>query len=345
MVRDVAIRTLAAACLLVTPVTAAAQEASREVFPRSSGSGFATIQGRVLPARGERFLPDGITVTLTSQRRDFIRVKAPDAGGGFEFDTLAEGNYTLRVESSHHTPVEQSLVVAGSLRGEVVTVSIPLVRSREAWTAAPPRSMSSTVSAQLLSAPRKALQELQKADAASRRQDYRKAESHLRKALEIQPDLPEAYTNLGVQYIHLRKWNEAARCLRRAIELNANDALAHANLGVVYYQEGVLQEALRSLQHSNELQPGAYGTLLFLAETQCRMGDYIQARDLFRLAYTVNPEKAETLLRAADCEIKLMLYGSAAQSLREFIEAAPQDLRVEGVRSLLASLEARRANP
>ncbi len=320
--------------------TAPAQEPVRSLIQISPNGGFASIQGYVLPAAGERYLPTRITVTLTSQKRDQVQIRLADSGGGFMFDSLGHGGYTLKVDCPGRPPVEQSVIVAGSLRGEVVTVSIPLP-AREGAPAGNRKPHGGRVSAQLLSAPRKVLRELEQADQASRRNDHAAAVRHLQKAVELSPGLPEAHVNLGVQYIHLKKWDAAAASLQRAIGLNPGDPLAHGNLGAVYLQEGVMPEALRSLKTAYELDPYEFMTVCLLAESYRIVGDLLAAGEYFRKASALRPGNPDVLLRAAESEIVLMLYDRAAATLREFVDTFPDDSRAAGVRSLIARLQAK----
>jgi Flp pilus assembly protein TadD len=329
----------AAIAILVLPA-AFAQEPVRSLIQIDPDRGFASIQGFVLPAPGERYLPGRITVTLTSQKRDRVQVRTADPAGGFIFDSLGHGNYILKVDCLGRPSVEQSVIVAGSLRGEVVTVSIALP-SAEGAAAENRRPPGGRVSAQLLSAPRKVLRELEKADQASRRDDHAAAVRHLQKAVELSPGLPEAHINLGVQYIHLQKWDAAAASFRRAIGLNPGDPLAHGNLGAVYLHEGVIMEALRSLKTAYDLDPYEFKTVCLLAESYRIVGDFLAASEHFLRASALRPGDPDVLLRAADSEIQVMLYADAAAILRKFVETFPDDGRAAGVRSLIARLQGR----
>jgi Flp pilus assembly protein TadD len=325
--------------ILVLPA-ALAQEPVRSLIQINPNGGFASVQGYVLPAPGERYLPGRITITLISQKRDQVQVRMADAGGGFMFDYLGHGNYTVRVDCPGRPPVEQSVIVAGSLRGEVITVSVPLP-AREGTPERKPGTPGKRVSAQLLSAPRKVLRELEKADQASRRNDHADAIRHLQKTVEMSPGLPEAYTNLGVQYIHLKKWDSAAASLQKAIDLNPEDPLAHGNLGAVYLHEGVMMEAVRSLKTAYDLDPREFATLCLLAESYRIVGDFLAASEHFRKAFVLRPGNADVLLRAADSEIQVMSYDAAAAILCEFVASFPDDGRAAGARSLIAHLQAK----
>lgn len=58
------------------------------------------------------------------------------------------------------------------------------------------------------------------------------AERHLRQALEMDPRLPDALTNLGSVLLRQERYEESAEFSRRAVESNADFAMAHNNLAL-----------------------------------------------------------------------------------------------------------------
>ena len=62
-----------------------------------------------------------------------------------------------------------------------------------------------------------------------RDKNIKKAELYVKKAIELNPDFPDAYSNLWVIYRHLGKKKEALECCNKAIALNPNSAIALFN--------------------------------------------------------------------------------------------------------------------
>ncbi len=52
---------------------------------------------------------------------------------------------------------------------------------------------------------------------------------------ELKPENPDAYYNIGVGYLQLKKYDEAIKPLQRVIELKPDYARAHYNLALAYY--------------------------------------------------------------------------------------------------------------
>jgi TolB-like protein/DNA-binding winged helix-turn-helix (wHTH) protein/Flp pilus assembly protein TadD len=78
------------------------------------------------------------------------------------------------------------------------------------------------------------------------------------KALELAPQLGEAYASLGhikVQYEH--DWAGAEQAYRRAIELNPNYAPAHQMFGIYLSLSGRFDEGLEEVRNAQALEPSS----------------------------------------------------------------------------------------
>jgi TolB-like protein/Flp pilus assembly protein TadD len=75
------------------------------------------------------------------------------------------------------------------------------------------------------------------------------------KALELDPDLPEAHDLLGYAYTSQWRWAEAEAEFRRALDLNPNDADAHSGLADWLLCHARLEEALAWDRRARELDP------------------------------------------------------------------------------------------
>jgi TolB-like protein/Tfp pilus assembly protein PilF len=79
--------------------------------------------------------------------------------------------------------------------------------------------------------------------------------SAARKALELEPDLAEAYFLLANVHQEQWHWDDAEAEYRRALELNPNDADAHAGLALWLLCQGRTDEAVAWAQRGRELDP------------------------------------------------------------------------------------------
>jgi len=82
-----------------------------------------------------------------------------------------------------------------------------------------------------------------------------KAISAVQKALQLDPELPEAYVVLADLHQTQWHWSDAEAEYRRALVLNPNDARAHAGLADWLLCQGRTEEALNWARRARELDP------------------------------------------------------------------------------------------
>ena len=88
------------------------------------------------------------------------------------------------------------------------------------------------------------------------KEDPARAETFFREAIRIQPEYPQALTNLAVLLSEMNRTEEAAFNFERAIRLRPNYALAHLNYGVMLrnlgHVDAAIQHARRAAGTSDE---------------------------------------------------------------------------------------------
>jgi len=87
-----------------------------------------------------------------------------------------------------------------------------------------------------------------------------KASGALEKALQLDPNLPEAHLAIGnLEFFRYWNWSAAEREFKRAIDLNPNLADAHAGYADFLDSMGRFDEGMREYLRAQELDPGHYG--------------------------------------------------------------------------------------
>jgi tetratricopeptide (TPR) repeat protein/tRNA A-37 threonylcarbamoyl transferase component Bud32 len=128
-----------------------------------------------------------------------------------------------------------------------------------------------------------------RADAAVWRHSLARAEETSRRALVLDPDLPEAHLALANALRDRRQWEEAEPVYRRALELNPRYAEAHQQLAELLAGTGLSGEALDEARTAVRLDPGvpvrlnAYGAALALE------GRYAEAIEQLERAVELDP--------------------------------------------------------
>jgi Flp pilus assembly protein TadD len=103
-------------------------------------------------------------------------------------------------------------------------------------------------------------------------EDLEKAEKCYREALGYEPDYAPALTNLGMLFIHQKRFDEAVEYARRAIQKHPRDPRSWITLGMYYAFKGQIETALGYLlaaySHDNQYTIAAYNAACVLIELE-----------------------------------------------------------------------------
>ena len=112
-------------------------------------------------------------------------------------------------------------------------------------------------------------------------QNYEKARSLVKKALEINPNLAEAYAALGfIQQRYDWNYDEAEKSFKKAIELKPNLINAYLWLILNYSNQGKSDEALNYAKKAVEIEPTMTTALDYLISMYERRNDCQTAAEL-----------------------------------------------------------------
>lgn len=78
---------------------------------------------------------------------------------------------------------------------------------------------------------------------AARGGDSRQAIQLLKTTTQTHPTFSPAYTNLGLQQLKLKKFDEAEVSLKKSIELKPKNSISYQHLGVLYRYKGEFSDA------------------------------------------------------------------------------------------------------
>ena len=81
------------------------------------------------------------------------------------------------------------------------------------------------------------------------------AQSEFERALEIEPNYPDALNNLGTIYASIGRKQEGINMMRRALDLNPGHLQARFNLAMQYYENGLTADAGREYRLLIQISP------------------------------------------------------------------------------------------
>jgi Tfp pilus assembly protein PilF len=149
--------------------------------------------------------------------------------------------------------------------------------------------------------------------ASARTEVLGKARAAVNRALELDPDLAEAHTALGlVRFYFEWDWAGAEVEFRRALELNPGSSAVHEEYGVFLTSMGRADEGLVQSKEAARLDPLSVGPFHDIAITALVRGDYEQAAAGFRRTIDIDPnwtwgyvKLARTLAHQKQCKESL----------------------------------------
>ncbi|MDD5595815.1 MAG: tetratricopeptide repeat protein, partial [Candidatus Omnitrophica bacterium] len=129
--------------------------------------------------------------------------------------------------------------------------------------------------------------------------EYRQAIVNYTKAIDIVPDLPQAYFDRGLAYFRDGNLDEAIADYSKAIEINPNYSEAFANRGSAYYFKNDLNKALVDFNSAIKIEPknallyGQHSGVLI------EMGKYEEAIADLNKALELDPNLGEAYVNLA----------------------------------------------
>jgi tetratricopeptide (TPR) repeat protein len=172
-----------------------------------------SVRGKVLGAEDHVQLA-GVRVELRTFTGVTVGIVITRASGDFEFLNVGVGSYDVIVQQSGYHTATQRVDVQQSIIG--VSIELHSNSPASASTLGP-----SSVSSRELSIPRKAHDAMNKGLALiQEKSDYQKSIKEFNRAIHYYPEYYEAYTEMGVAYMHMGNNAGAEPALRKALEIS-----------------------------------------------------------------------------------------------------------------------------
>ena len=169
---------------------------------------------------------------------------------------------------------------------------------------------------------------------------YPLSQKYFEKALELQPDFPEAWNNLGTVYLILKEWHKAIPCFKRAAETLTYKTphFAYNNLGWAYFQIGENQKAIESYQKALSLAPDYSLCWDNLGLAYEATGKWADAKRAYEKAIRFAPQFPAPYFHLGRLFLKQGEPEKAREELKKTIQLAPEGPFAEEAKALLATI-------
>jgi tetratricopeptide (TPR) repeat protein len=159
-------------------------------------------------------------------------------------------------------------------------------------------------------------------------------------ALNADPRIEPAWSNLGGIYAAQRSYNKAMEAFEKAYELNPHRATTLNGMATVLYARGKIEEAKQKWQQAADIDP-SFASAYYNIGNACE-GEKkpLNAIEWYVKAFDTNPKMADAIFRVGCIYVKLKHPAQAELMLEKAIEAAPDADFVKEARRMLSQIQA-----
>ena len=157
----------------------------------------------------------------------------------------------------------------------------------------------------------------QEAARAAAARDWPAAEQHYRAVLQLEPNLAELHSNLGLACYFQQKYSEAEHEFNEALRLKSGLVVPNVFLGRYYVDSGEFKRAVPFLRDAVRLQPKEGQLRRLLAAALVGTGNHLAAVEALRQNVNQEPGDIESLYSLAK------IYMNLAQTWAERVNAHP----------------------
>jgi eukaryotic-like serine/threonine-protein kinase len=162
-----------------------------------------------------------------------------------------------------------------------------------------------------------------------------------KKAITIDPNLPEGYRALGLAYLFDGQLKEALKVDEIALSLNPNSYSIVGNYGAVNLYLGNIDVAIKYLLKANTLNPRSAYDLTSTAEAYTILGLDREAEDLYMRALIIQPDVHNGYGELSNLFLLQGKYKKATESAQNCLRL---DLKNDSCRIALGNIEATKGN-
>jgi Flp pilus assembly protein TadD len=276
-----------------------------------------SVSGKVSDAQTHSDIND-VRVDLRSFSGATVATVFTNGAGNFEFSNVAAGSYEVNVQQMGYQLLNQSVDVIGSVFG----LMLELRPNPTTSSVTPGRS---SVSARELSLPPKARDAMEKGLALMyRKSDYPGSIKQFERAIQEFPNYYEAYTQIGVAYLHLGNSASSEQALRKSLELSQEhyvDALFW--LATLLSDSGRFADAEPIARKAVELDASSWQANAELARALLGLNRAVEAEKSAVAASKLRPENPIIYLILANVHGQLQNDSALLEDLNNYLKLAP----------------------
>jgi tetratricopeptide (TPR) repeat protein len=166
--------------------------------------------------------------------------------------------------------------------------------------------------------------------------------AHLKKALDLHEQFPQAYTLLGLVYNEQKKWKDAQGVLEKAIQQDPKAVEAYFQLGASLNQQKDYAEAVKALNQGLQLNadaPDAAAAHYELARAYLALGQWQDANPHAAKAVAMQPDVATWHILMGNINLKKGDGQGAISEFQAYLKLDPNGPAAASIRDMIPKIE------
>jgi tetratricopeptide (TPR) repeat protein len=155
---------------------------------------------------------------------------------------------------------------------------------------------------------------------------YTRAAARLETYLRLEPENANAHVLLGHAYHNLNETTPAIEQFKKALTLNPQLPLAHFHLGFAYQSQGNLKGALEEFRKEIELNPAFVESYWHAGDIELEQGELAAAEELFQKGLRLKPAAFEGHYGLGRVLLAQKQFSTAQPELERAIELEPTNV-------------------
>jgi tetratricopeptide (TPR) repeat protein len=255
-----------------------------------------------------------------------------DSSGRFQAPAQGSGSVIVTVQAEGYEPVEQRVDVG--YEGNASAVHITLRKLKASLV----DRGNYTVSVRDLKVPGKARHEFEKGMARRQKNDVEGSLNHFKEATNAFPSYYEAYYQIGLANLELRRGNDAEQALQRSIDLSGGGyADPQFVLGALLCDRQSYQEAERVLRRALDVDSNSWKGHLFLGQALFGQNRLEEAEKSANEVLLRQSEAASAYILLANIHIKRHEFILGVKDLDTYLSIRPDGPTSEQARQVRAA--------
>jgi Tfp pilus assembly protein PilF len=285
--------------------------------------------------------PRGVLIELEGEDGTPIEQQQTDSSGKCRFVPPSAAVYIVRAKQPGYQPATSRLDLQNT---QTATAFLTLKPVPGQVPPTPPHDAAgTTVSAIDLSVPAESRKEYDLGQRALETHDMDGGIAHLKKAIELHEQFPQAYTLLGMAYNEQKKWKDAQGALEKAIQQDPKAAEAYIQLGSALIPLKDYVGAEKALNQGLELNPDAQDSPMAhynLATAYFTTGQWKDAEPHAAKTIAAQPDFALAHWLMAQIMLKKGDGQAAIAEFQTYLKLDPNGSYAPSVRAVIPKIEA-----